>query len=96
MTVLILVVWVLAVARVTRLLTRDKLTEPFRAWVLDRRGADSQVAYLVHCAWCSSVWIGFASAPAAVAAAGLSWWLLPVIALAGSHVVGMLSWLDTE
>ncbi|MBF6515238.1 hypothetical protein IU421_13205 [Nocardia cyriacigeorgica] len=96
MTVLIFVLWVLAVARATRLITRDKLTEPFRTWVVTRRGVDSQIAYLVHCSWCSSIWVAFATAPAAVALSGLSWWLLPIVALAASHLTGLGSLLDAD
>ena len=96
MTVLILALWVLAVARVTRLITRDKLLEPFRVWVLAQRGADSQIAYLVHCSWCTSIWVAFATAPAAIAATGLSWWLLPIVALAASQLTGLASLVDVD
>ncbi|MCM6774996.1 DUF1360 domain-containing protein [Nocardia sp. CDC159] len=94
MTVLILIAWILAVARLTRLVTRDKITEPIRAALIQRLGTGSQLTYLVHCAWCTSVWVAFTTAPAAVALAGLSWWLLPLLALAASQLVGMLATAD--
>ncbi|WP_280366158.1 hypothetical protein [Nocardia wallacei] len=96
MTALILAAWVLAVARLTRLVTRDKLTEPIRSALVERLGSGSQLTYLVHCTWCTSIWVAFASAPAAVALTGVSWWLLPVLALAASHLIGVASLVDAE
>ncbi|TLF96830.1 hypothetical protein FEK35_27460 [Nocardia cyriacigeorgica] len=94
MTVLILVLSVLAVARATRFIVDDKLFEPVRVWLVDRLGEHSKVAYLVHCTWCSSIWIGFAVAPIAIAATGLSWWALPILALAASQLTGLGSRLS--
>lgn len=96
MTMLILAAWVLAVARLTRLITRDKLTEPIRQAIAERLEDGSQLTYLVHCTWCSSIWIAFASAPAAITLTGVSWWLLPILALAGSQLVGLASLVDSD
>lgn len=62
---------VLAVARLTRIVTIDKVCEPFRKWLIRRLGARSMVVYLHHCPWCYSIWVG--------AVVGvLLWWVTPV------------------
>lgn len=56
----------LAVYRLTKLITEDKLTEEMRKivgdkfpWVVDKRTGQkrmSLVEYLVNCPWCVSIW----------------------------------------
>lgn len=87
----------LATARLTRLITTDRLTEYPRewvvAWAVGRKEGDSLLAYLVVCPWCVSVYVG--------AAGGAAWWawgdtrafLAVCAALAASHVTG---WLATR
>lgn len=94
MTVLILLAWVLAVWRLTRLVTRDKLTESIRFWVAGKLGAASKLTYLIHCHWCSSIWVAAATAPAPILIADLTWWWLPWLALAASQLVGLCARLD--
>lgn len=50
---------VLAAARITRLITEDKIAEPFRDWV-EGRFPNSKVAYLVSCPICVSMWAAVA------------------------------------
>ncbi|MBF6277046.1 hypothetical protein [Nocardia nova] len=95
-TLLTLAVYVLAAARLTRIITTDKIGEPLRAAVVDRYGADSMLSYLIFCPACVSVWTGFALAPAAVALAGISWWLLPFLALTASQITIILARKDLE
>ncbi|MFJ1459757.1 hypothetical protein [Nocardia sp. N2S4-5] len=85
MTALILAIWVVAVVRLTRLVTHDSLTQPIRS-ALAGRFPQSKLTYLVHCVWCSSIWTGAASAPVPIYVLGLSWWLLPILALAASQL----------
>jgi hypothetical protein len=87
---------VLAVARVTRLVCTDKLTERLRMAAVLRLSEGSLLAYLLFCRWCMSVWVGL------VAAAG--WWELSAtprwsghwwvdvltVGLALSYVTGLL------
>jgi hypothetical protein len=54
-----LLIDVLAVARLTRLVVEDQLTQPLRD-VIDGNYQESRVAYLVHCPRCMSVWAGLA------------------------------------
>jgi hypothetical protein len=48
---------VLAVARLTRLITEDEITEPMRDFI-QGRWQGSKLAYLVTCPFCVSVWMG--------------------------------------
>lgn len=88
-----LLVYALAVARVTGLVYADAITEGARdallAWLDDRpKTLGAFVADLITCPWCVSVWIGGIAAP-------LVWFwgdhpvmLIPAIALAFSQVTG--------
>ncbi len=49
----------LAVARVTRLVVEDKITEDLRYKVIGRYQG-TKLAYLVTCQYCVSVWAGLA------------------------------------
>lgn len=81
----------LAVARVTRMVTTDRIFLAPRAWVLNRLDRESLLAYLIVCDWCVSVYAGAAGAAA--------WWvwgdtrayLAVVAALAFSYVAGWLA-----
>jgi hypothetical protein len=91
-----LVLVTIAVARLTRLVTTDVIMLPLRRWVVNKWGEDSAMAYLIHCSWCSSMWI---AAPGAVLWAFLmlptkDWWLAVPAALAMSYVTGLLSQLE--
>lgn len=91
LTVLALVVYVLVVARLTRLVTTDKITEPLRAKVVDRFGAQSLTTFLLHCPWCAGWWVAAILALPAAWVAGLPWWWAPALAFAASQVVGMMA-----
>lgn len=91
-----LVLTTLAVARLTRLVTADVIMLPFRRWVINRAGEDSSLAYLVHCSWCTSIWLSF---PLAAIWAILMlpmhlWWMLIPAALTMSYVTGLLSQIE--
>ena len=91
-----LVLVTLAMARLTRLITADTLMLPFRRWVINRTGEDSGFSYLVHCSWCTSMWVSF---PGAIAWALLmlpmsQWWLAAPASLAMSYITGLLSQLE--
>lgn len=87
-----LVLGLLAVARLTRLIVEDQVSIALRQWVVRRWGEDSKLAYLIHCPWCTSLWI---SAPVmTVATLYPNRWVVAGFAtLAGSMVTGLL--LDT-
>jgi Protein of unknown function (DUF1360). len=84
-----LIVATLAVARITRLLVEDKLMVGYRQWVVKRWGPESLISYLVHCPWCTSVWVSVPVMPAATI-----WpnqWVIAAFAIpAASMVAGCL------
>lgn len=91
-----LLVYALAAARITGLITTDTITDRIRDGIvrrLDSRPATLGVfvAELIQCSWCSGVWVSAVIAP-------LAWWwgdhpalLVPALALAMAQVVGMIS-----
>lgn len=92
---LVLCLYALTVARATRLVARDKITEPFRAWIVRRFGEQSQITFLFFCQACLSVWVAAALAPIVFAMTGLPWWLCPFVAAAGTEVTILLTRIDT-
>lgn len=91
MDLAVVAVWVLALARLTRLLTADRITDFLReaAWKASKGNPDGMVWYLSNCAWCMSLWIGLVSAPLMLHTIGLSMWWFPVFALMGSWFAGV-------
>ena len=89
---LMVVLAVLAVYRLSRLVTGDYVTRPMRTWVNERYG-ENRLSYFVTCDWCVSFWLGAAVAPVVV------WWgdnravLAVLLALAASATAGLLSQL---
>lgn len=82
----------LAVARLTRVIVEDRIAIGFRQWVVRRWGEDGKFAYLVHCPWCTSLWVSAPVMPVAVLFPNR--WVIAVLAvLAGSMVAGLF--LDT-
>src|SRR6185369_14912832 len=51
------VVLTLAVARVTRLVTIDRITVGIRRWAVHRFGESSNIAYLLNCPFCVGFWV---------------------------------------
>lgn len=56
-TLVLLLILSLAAARLTRLAVEDEITLPARKWIAVRLGAESRITYLVHCRWCSGLWV---------------------------------------
>ena len=96
MTTMLLVLGALATARITRLITTDRITEAPRNAILRRLDADSLLAYLIVCDWCSSVYVG---AGVAAAGAALGWWSWSVAipaALTFSYIAGYLASRESD
>lgn len=83
------VLWILAVARVTRLLTVDAITDFIREGVYSRFGNESKWGYFATCPWCVSIWVAFPTAPLFLAWTGRDYWAVPVLALAASWFAGV-------
>lgn len=93
---LMVVVMALATARVTRLVTRDRILDAPRRAVLRALPDEHLLAYLVVCDWCVSIYTGTF---AAVGGAWAGWWpwaWVPMLALAFSHVTGWLASREGE
>lgn len=92
-TWLALLIYALAVARVTGLIVADTITEPIRdrivGWLDDTPGSAGEwFASLITCPWCAGMWVSLIAAP-------LVWFwgdspvmLIPALALAFSQVTG--------
>lgn len=95
-TFLVLLIYALAVARVTGLITQDTLTEPARdrllGW-LDNRPATlgSAVATLVTCSWCAGMWVSLIAAPVVWWLGDSPWLMIPALTFAFSQLTGMIS-----
>jgi hypothetical protein len=90
---MIIILTVLAVARVTRLITDDRILNRPRGVVarwLDVRGWD-EMAYLIFCPWCMSVYVGAAAAGAWYAWGETMPFMAVTLALAASYVTGFLA-----
>lgn len=86
-----------ATYRLTRLLALDEF--PPTAWMRDRVerrfGADSSPAYLVHCPWCVSVYVGAAVVLATDAAVDGGLAVPALVWGAASAVSGLLAAVET-
>ncbi|MFF1957970.1 hypothetical protein ACFVWX_13390 [Streptomyces sp. NPDC058220] len=91
MDTLTLVLAALATARITRLITADRITEAPRNWIIRRLPRESLAAYLLVCAWCSSVYVGSGMGAAWWAFGGERWFAAGCAALAFSYAAGWLS-----
>jgi uncharacterized protein DUF1360 len=94
MLILAMVVATLAVARMTRLLVDDQLTNGYRLWVDRRWGSESLQSYLVHCPWCTSIWVAALIMPITVLLSTPltpTAWLIAALSIpAASMVAGLL------
>lgn len=90
------VIAALATARITRLVTTDRITQAPRQWALRRLASDSLAAYLIVCDWCVSVYVGAGVAAAYVWAPGWAWLQVVALGLAFSYVAGVLARGESE
>jgi fatty acid desaturase len=91
-----LLIYALAVARVTGLIVEDSITEPARDWIIERlddRPATlgSFIAALIQCPWCAGMWVSLLASPMVWFWGASPVMLIPAIALAFSQVTGMIS-----
>jgi len=93
---LIVVVMALATARVTRLITRDRIFHAPRRAVLRALPDEHLLGYLLVCDWCISIYTGALAAAGGAWAGWWEWWLVPALALAFSHATGWLASLEGD
>lgn len=86
----------LAVARITRLITSDYLTAGPRSRLIRHFGPDHKISYLITCPWCTSMWVGAVAGPAGYWWWDHTWFWVPALALAYSHVTGLLAGMEGD
>lgn len=84
-----LVLGFLAVARVTQFLVNDRLSLSWRRWAITKFGENGLMAYLVHCSWCTSIYVATLVMPL-VLLLPFQWALIPAAILAASYVTGYM------
>jgi len=89
-------VMALATARVTRLITRDRILAVPRRAALRALPDDHLIAYLIVCDWCVSVYTGTLAAAGGAWAGWWPWAAVPAVALAFSYVTGFLASREGE
>jgi hypothetical protein len=94
--ILVLTIYVLAVARVTRLINYDAVLDRPRAAVVRFVRGNPTVVYFLTCPWCVGMWVALASAVLPVRLIGWPWWALLPVALACSHLVGLAAPLSAD
>lgn len=94
--VLILAIYVLAVARLTRLINFDAVLDRPRAAVVRFVRGNPTVVYFVTCPWCVGMWlaVGFALVP--VRLIGWPWWAFIPVGLACSMLIGVAAPLSAD
>lgn len=92
----LLLIYALAVARVTGLITTDTITEGARdaviGWLDDRPNTlGAHLAVLITCPWCAGMWVALVASPLVWFSGESPVMLIPAIALAFSQVTGMIN-----
>lgn len=105
-TALVLIVYVLAVMRLTRLITSDTVLDRVRVGIArmardnDRSATNrafwTVVSDFLACPWCVGFWLSVGGAVAPVLLLVWPWWTLAPLALACSQLVGMAAPLYTD
>lgn len=92
---LILGIYVLALARVTRIVTRDTILDGARLTLIRLLGPGNPLVYFLSCPWCAGLWLALGTAwiPATLLL-GWPWWAFLPLGLAANYVVAMLDQLD--
>lgn len=91
MDITTLLLGALATARLTRIVTTDRITEAPRRWALGKAQNLPLLAYLIVCDWCVSIYAG-----AAVVGSWWAWgdttaWTAATAVLTFSHIAGFLA-----
>jgi hypothetical protein len=79
----------LATARLTRLVTTDRITQAPRQWALRKLSSEGLLAYLIVCDWCASVYAAAAVVAITVWGGTPGTWVLTSLAL--SYAAGWLA-----
>lgn len=93
MSVLLIVLAMISTYRLTRLVTADRITQAFRAWMVSRNRA---LGYLVTCDWCLSIWVAPIPATAVVLWPDSQAVWAALIALSASALTGVFSLVEAR
>jgi hypothetical protein len=96
MNLITILVAALITARLTRLVTTDRITQAPRNAILRRLDPESLWAYLIVCDWCVSVYTGGTVAATGAAVGLWSWWWAFPLSLAFSYAAGYLASKESE
>lgn len=96
MDIITLIIAALATARITRLVTTDRITQAPRHWAVRRLPRESLAAYLLVCDWCVSVYAGAGVGAAWWAWGDTRWFTAASAALAFSYLSGALLSRESE
>lgn len=92
-TLLVLAIYVLVAARVTRLVNYDTVLDPLRLWLARKVSAGNRkwllLVEFMACPWCVGMWASVALAPLAIHVLAWPWWTWAVLPWAASHLVGI-------
>lgn len=83
-----------ATARLTRLVTTDKIFERPREALLDHLNPHGMITYMLGCRWCVSIYTGATTTIYATITAGNVWCMAPMAALTASQVTGLLASME--
>lgn len=80
-------------ARLTRLITTDKITKRLRIWLIVRAhgNAERPIPLLFRCPWCMGFWVSCAVTACAVLGHGRLWFVAPALALTVAQITGMIT-----
>jgi uncharacterized membrane protein len=81
-----------SVARITRMITTDRIFERARDWLLDRINPHGMITYMLSCPWCISIYVGSVGAVVMYRYGGEPCVTVPAIALTASYITG---WLES-
>jgi hypothetical protein len=99
---IVVLLYALAVARATTLITHDEISAPIRAWLVRKANFTQRshrlMAYMlgspddenIGCPWCVSIWIASMSAPIVWFWSNSAMVMIPILALSASQIVGMI------
>lgn len=80
-----------AVARLTRLVTADRISEPIRTRLTNRWGDEAQRSYLITCDYCASMYVAPIVAWVAIYWPDNRVVILVLLALTASYVTGFIA-----
>lgn len=81
------VLTMLAVHRLSVLVTKDIITQPVRKWIDDR--FTGKLVDFIFCPWCVSIWIAAGAVPLTIWC--WVWWGWVALGLAASSVAGFFA-----